>query len=418
MFGFHITGLLAFHYPGRLLDCGFCIQPDEIHEYKKGGMRSWLLFFYLILLNTGFSQEVRTSFVLYAPGLHDSSAVFIAGSAPQLGNWNPSRVKMEFAGTQLWKKEIVFPQAMTVQYKYTLGSWEREGTDSTGAPLQNFSFTLSNGKIASDTIRHWKTGGAPMARGRVTGMVKYHKALNGEGIKERDIIVWLPPGYDPISNKRYPVMYLQDGQNIFDPATSAFGTDWQVDETADSMIRKGAVDAMIIVGIYNTQERNVEYIPSDKGRLYREFIVKKLKPFIDSAYRTKPGRSHNFIGGSSAGGILAFMMVWEYPDFFSKAICMSPAFRLPGNPASGWNYVSTVKADAKRKKVFFYIDNGGPGLEQQLQPGVDEMLKALYDKGYKKGRDFIYVSDPTALHNEQAWAKRFPQALRLVAGRQ
>jgi predicted alpha/beta superfamily hydrolase len=201
---------------------------------------------------------------------------------------------------------------------------------------------------------------------------------------------------------------MQDGQNVFDPATSAFGTDWQLDETADSMIRKRAVDPMIIVGIYNTVERNKEYIPSDKGRLYREFLVKRLKPFIDSAYKTKPGRKHSIIGGSSAGGILAFMMVWEFPDVFSKAICMSPAFRLPGNNASGWNYVSIVKQDIKRKKIFFYIDNGGIGLEQQLQPGVDEMLKALTDKGYKSGKDFIYVSDPSALHNEKSWAKRFP----------
>jgi predicted alpha/beta superfamily hydrolase len=380
-------------------------------------MKNCLLLFFLILLNEGFTQELRANFVLYAPGLPDTSVVFIAGSAPQLGSWNPSRVKMEFVGNQLWKKEIVFTRAISVQYKYTLGSWDHEGTDSTGAPLPNFSVDLSNSNVASDTILYWKNRSASKVRGQITGMVKYHKDMKGEGIKERDIIVWLPPGYDSISKKRYPVVYLQDGQNIFDPVTSAFGIDWQVDETADSMIRKGVVEPMIIVGIYNTYDRNVEYIPSDKGRLYREFIIKKLKPFMDSAYKTKPGRSHSFIGGSSAGGILAFMMVWEYPDIFSKAICMSPAFRLPGNPASGWNYVSIVKNDTKRRKVFFYVDNGGIGLEKQLQPGIDEMLKVLSDKGYRAGRDFMYVSDPNSPHNEQAWAKRFPYALKLVAGR-
>jgi predicted alpha/beta superfamily hydrolase len=108
------------------------------------------------------------------------------------------------------------------------------------------------------------------------------------------------------------------------------------------------------------------------------------------------------------------MMVWEYPELFSRAICMSPAFRLPGNSKTGWNYVTTVKEDRKRKKVFFYIDNGGIGLEQQLQPGVDEMVKALNDKGYKPRRDYIYVTAPKAGHNEEAWAKRFPKALKLV----
>jgi hypothetical protein len=162
-------------------------------------MRNFLLFFFLVLLRSGFSQEVRTSFLLYAPGLPDSSSVFITGSATQLGNWNPSRVKMEFAGNQVWKKEIVFPQPISVQYKYTLGSWDREGTDSQGAPLQNFSATLFNGKLTSDTILNWKTGAA-VIRGQVTGTVRYHEAIKGEGIRDRNIIVWLPPGYDSSSN--------------------------------------------------------------------------------------------------------------------------------------------------------------------------------------------------------------------------
>jgi predicted alpha/beta superfamily hydrolase len=325
---------------------------------------------------------------------------------------------MEYAGDQIWKKEIAIEKAIFVEYKYTLGSWDREGTNAKGSPLPNFSVNLVNGRTFTDTVRHWKSGNVRMINGQVTGTVKYHKALKGEGILERDIIVWLPPGYDSSSKERYPVIYMQDGQNLFDPLTSAFGTDWQIDETADSMIRKGSVYPMIVVGIYNTVERSIEYIPSGKGRLYREFLATTLKPFIDSAYKTKPGRKYNFVGGSSAGGILAFMMVWEYPDVFSKAICMSPAFRLPGNSVSGWNYVSTVKDGTKRKKVYFYIDNGGIGLEQQLQPGIDEMLKTLTNKGYRAGRDLIYVSDPTAKHNEEAWALRFPYALKLVADRQ
>jgi predicted alpha/beta superfamily hydrolase len=172
-----------------------------------------------------------------------------------------------------------------------------------------------------------------MVNGQVTGTVKYHRALKGEGILERDIIVWLPPGYDSSSKKRYPVIYMQDGQNLFDPMTSAFGTYWQI-------------------------------------------------------------------------------------DVFSKAICMSPAFSLPGDPVLGWNYVSTVKHETKRKKVYFFIDNGGIRLEQRLQLGIDEMLKALTNKGYRAGRDLIYVSDSNSKHNEEAWARRFPYALKLVAGRQ
>lgn len=375
------------------------------------------LIFFLISFSAVFSQEIRTRFSLYAPGLADSSSVYIAGSLPQLGNWNPSRVKMDAFGNGVWQKDILVAQSILVEYKYTLGSWDREAATENGSPLANFSVTLTNSKTIIDTVRFWKNGDVKTIHGQITGMVKYHRAIQGVGIKERDVVVWLPPGYDQTSSKRYPVLYMQDGQNMFDPVTSAFGTDWQIDEAADSMIRIGAVAPLIVVGIYNTIDRNAEYIPTEKGRLYREFIAKKLKPFIDSAYRTKPGRRHNMIGGSSAGGILAFMMVWEYPNLFSRAICMSPAFRLPGNAKTGWNYVSTVKEDKKRKKVFFYIDNGGKELEQQLQPGVDEMLKALNNKGYKPGRDYIYISAPGASHNETAWAQRFPKALKLVLGK-
>ncbi|HLO79382.1 MAG TPA: alpha/beta hydrolase-fold protein [Chitinophagaceae bacterium] len=374
----------------------------------------WSLYFFLILSANVFGQELKTRFTLYAPDLPDTSSVYIAGSVPQLGNWNPSRIKMNPQGKQIWVKEIVLSQPISVEYKYTLGSWDREAANEKGLPLKNFSVTVTDGKVVYDTVSYWKDGAARKINGQVTGTVKYHRAMKGEGIKDRDVVVWLPPGYDSSSQKRYSVLYMQDGQNLFDPITSAFGTDWQIDETADSMIRRKAVEPLIIVGIYNTADRSTEYIPSEKGRIYREFIAGHLKSFIDSAYKTKPGRKDSFIGGSSAGGILAFMMVWEYPDKFSRAICMSPAFRLPGNSKTGWNYVTTVKNDPKRKKVFFYIDNGGLGLEQQLQPGVDEMLKALNSKGYKPGRDYIFIAAPDAGHNEEAWSKRFPQALKLV----
>jgi predicted alpha/beta superfamily hydrolase len=111
------------------------------------------------------------------------------------------------------------------------------------------------------------------------------------------------------------------------------------------------------------------------------------------------------------------MLVWEHPDVFSKAICMSPAFRNPSAP-EGWNYVRVVQeSNGKKKNVFFYMDNGGVGLESQLQPGIDEMLSALKSKGYENGKDFVFIRDPAAKHFEADWARRFPNALMLVLKR-
>lgn len=111
------------------------------------------------------------------------------------------------------------------------------------------------------------------------------------------------------------------------------------------------------------------------------------------------------------GGIISFMIVWTYPNIFSKAICMSPAFRNPDGYDYKFDFVKVVNETKKRKDVRFYIDNGGIGLESELQPGIDEMLQALKTKKYKEGKDYMFVQDESASHNEAAWAKRFPEAI-------
>ncbi|MBA4323399.1 MAG: histidine kinase, partial [Odoribacter sp.] len=240
--------------------------------------------------------------------------------------------------------------------------------------------------------------------------VKYHYQMAGKGIPSRDIIVWLPPDYGKTRNKKYPVLYMQDGQNIFDPVTSSFGVDWQIDETCDSLIRNKISDPLIVVGINSTKERMAEYTPGPEGNAYMDFVVKVLKPFIDSNYHTIPGRSSTFAGGSSAGGTISFMLAWNYPSVFSKAICMSPAFKIRN--------IDVVKEvsdySGKNKKIVLYIDNGGKGLEERLQPGIDEMINVLENKGFAKDKDFFWILAPEAEHNEAAWAKRMPGALKLM----
>lgn len=261
------------------------------------------------------------------------------------------------------------------------------------------------------TILLCHTGAMAQTSQGVTGTVRYHRGVTGEGLKERDVVVWLPPGYEQ-GKQRYPVLYLQDGQNVFDPSTSAFGKEWRADETADSLVRADAIKPMIIVAIYNTPDRNKEYLPWEKNQAYKDFLVKKLKPFIDTEYRTRKDARYNYIGGASAGGILAFMMVWEYPEVFSKAMCMSPAFRNPDGFKEAFNIIPDVREGARRPRhVFFYIDNGGKDLDQLLQPGVDELIAALTVKAYRAGKDFVFIKDLQATHNEEAWAKRLPDAL-------
>jgi predicted alpha/beta superfamily hydrolase len=369
-----------------------------------------VLFFLIVLavsLTTNARQSNSVKFVITSPDLSDTSKVFIAGGASELGNWNPAKVAMRNEGNHAWSLTINLNKGTSVEYKFTLGSWNREAADANGQPFQNFLLNVKGDTTVRHSILFWKNGEAKkIPQGKITGLVKYHTHVQGVGLASRDIIVWLPPDYDRSSKQRYPVVYMQDGQNIVDPATSSFGVDWKIDETGDSLIRNKIVKGFIVVGIYNTADRTKEYTPGEVGTAYMKFVVEKVKPLIDAQYRTMPDRKNTIVGGSSAGGIISFMLAWEYPNVFSKAICMSPAFKI-----EDIDYVKTVIESKQKRNVFFYIDNGGVGLETRLQPGVDAMIDALKQKGYKGGKDYFYVVDATAKHNESDWAKRFPVAI-------
>jgi predicted alpha/beta superfamily hydrolase len=368
-----------------------------------------ILFAGLVFQLNAQENRCKVAFSLISPDLPDTSSVYICGSQEELGLWNPSKMKMDYKGNHTWTKEIRITKSLTIEYKYTLGSWDRQGSDANGNPLQNFVLTVLGDTLVNDNVLFWMKGNSrKKITSYVTGKVNYHRQVKGKNILARDIVVWLPPGYNDSTSQRYPVLYMQDGQNIFDPATSAFGADWQIDETCDSLIRAKIIPPMIIVGIYNTPDRAKDYTPGVGGSAYMDFVVKKLKPFVDSVYRTRPTRKYTFVGGSSAGGLISFMLAWEYPQIFSKAICMSPAFKI-----MNIDYVKTVAAYKGEKKTCkFYIDNGGIGIETQLQPGIDAMLKALEGKGFKNGKDLLWIHYPEAGHSEPDWAKRFPSAIK------
>lgn len=247
----------------------------------------------------------------------------------------------------------------------------------------------------------------------IVGTVRHHRAFHGRGLADRDLIVWLPPGYGASPLESYPVLYMQDGQNIIDPATSTFGVPWGVDKSVDRMIRGGTLPPLIIVGIYNTRNREDEYMPGPLAETYMDFMVGTLKPFIDSTYKTKPGRRDTMVAGASSGGTIAFMLVWEHPDVFSRAMCMSPAFKI-----DKWDYVSTVLGTRHPPRdILLYLDVGSVELEMRLEPGVEAMRGALEKRGYRAGADFVVMHDPGAKHQEAAWGKRFPGALQFLMGR-
>ena len=347
--------------------------------------------------------------ILVYSSLPQNQKVFISGSTPELGNWNPDKIALNKINDSTWSKTFNFNAGEIIEFKFTTGSWESEALDETGKIFSNNIIKVSNDTILIFNIEHWGKRQSNVY-GQITGNVQYHRNFKGRNVLPRDIIVWLPPGYDSTENKYYPVLYMNDGQNLFDPSTSTFGIDWQIDETADSLIRMKRIQEIIIVGVYNTINRGNEYNNTELGRAYNQFLIEELKPYIDATYNTLPDYKNTAIGGSSSGGLISFILAWENSDVFSKSACLSPTFKI-----SKIDYVAPV-ADyvgaKKNLKVFVY--NGGIGIEERLQPGIDEMILVLKEKGFVENKDLLYIKDPEAEHGESAWARRAGEFLEFL----
>jgi predicted alpha/beta superfamily hydrolase len=221
----------------------------------------------------------------------------------------------------------------------------------------------------------------------------------------RTLMVYLPPSYGENRVKRYPVLYMHDGQNLFDASTSAFGTEWQVDENIDTLVAAGRMDEVIVIGVYNTANRIWEYTPCcDPGfggggaDTYERFLIDSVKPFIDHSFRTLPGKDTTAIMGSSLGGLVSFYIARRNPAVFGKAGCMSSSF--------WWNsqaLTAAVEQSTDHLPVAIYLD---AGTENDGLPETTRMDRALLADGYAQGRDLDFVTAQGGSHNEASWAAR------------
>jgi enterochelin esterase-like enzyme len=370
-------------------------------------MKKYILLYILfspIIINA--QQNCNIKFVLISKNLPDSIKIFITGNERQLGNWNPGEVEMTKIKDSMWETTISFPLNKKIEFKFTQGAWEEEALNNDKTVPSNESFVIKKDTTVIVNVKYW--GSRPKYRftGKITGDVEYISNLNSEGLKPHYVIIWLPPGYKLETGVRYPVLYMQDGQNIIDPQTSSFGVDWGIDETADSLIKAGAIKKIIIVGIYNNINRSSEYAPTDTGEAYMEFVAKTLKPLIDEKYRTLPDADNIGVGGSSLGGLISFMLGWNYPEVFS------PAFDI-----DKYSFITPVKNyKGPKKQLKIFIDIGTIGLDDSLMKGVDEMVNLLREKGYQAGKDLMFNKDENASHSETYWSRQVWRFLEFMFG--
>ena len=251
--------------------------------------------------------------------------------------------------------------------------------------------------------------------------VKLHENFGAAHLAApRRVLVYLPPGYGDHPERRYPVLYMHDGQNLINPEDAFGGIVWGVDETANKLILAGEIEPLIIVGIYNAGARRVdEYTPvrSDTGRMrghggradhYGRMIIEELKPFIDARYLTKPEREYTGLGGSSLGGLVSLYLGFKRPDVFSRLAVLSPAVWWANN-----QIIREAAKIGERLPLRIWLDIGkreGSRIKHQVR-ALKEILLA---NGWQRDLDFAYYEIPEARHEEAAWAARFGEVLKFL----
>jgi predicted alpha/beta superfamily hydrolase len=274
-----------------------------------------------------------------------------------------------------------------------------------------------------------ETAGMPVIhRGEgATGDLRIHEFRSRVFRNTRFLRVWLPPGYDDPANqgRRYPVFYLNDGQNLFEPSTAFAGVDWQADEAADRLIREGAIPPLIVVGIDNTgKDRIREYMPHRslhpmmlrvQGARYPEFLTKEVMRFIGRNYRAASGPENTGLGGSSLGGLIALYTAIVRPGLIGRLLLESPSLW-----ASNRQTVRESRATKRwPERVFLATGTAEAGRKDRDRSVVDdvrELAGVLRRAGLNEKRLWLVI-DEGASHNESAWARRFPEALAFLFGK-
>lgn len=259
----------------------------------------------------------------------------------------------------------------------------------------------------------------------ITGHLRIHRGFQSVWLdRARDLWVYLPPDYaKPGNTQAYPVLYMHDGNNLFDAATAFGGREWQADETAERLIQGGELRPVIIVGVSNSPDRMDEYtyttatlggqLMGGAGALYARFLVDEVKPFIDLAYRTLPDVENTGVAGSSLGGLISLYLAVHHPDTFSRIGIVSPSIH--------WARESALHTARRiRPGLRIWMDMGWHEDDHGRPPTEIRQLRALRTildrKGYEAGTNLAYFEDPRGVHSEADWARRLPKILTWLFG--
>ena len=372
-------------------------------------MRKYLLLF--VLSSTFIFSQVTLKITSIPTNTPTASTIYVAGS---FNGWNPSSTPMVSDGNGNFVYTV--PEGSGIaEYKFTRGSWNTVEGNATGNYLPNCTFTFSGtAQTLNLTIQSWEDLGAGNPSTAASNVhIMSNSFFMPQLNRNRKIWIYLPPDYQT-STKTYPVIYMQDGQNLFDNATS-FSGEWQIDETLNNLFSQGDYGA-IVVGIENGGSNRInEYTPwnnpqygGGEGDQYMQFIAETLKPYVDSNYRTKSGAEYNSLIGSSLGALISNYGAVKYSGVFSKIGSFSPAYWIVRDQFN--NYIQSSTADLSNMRIYFVA---GSNESSTMASDIETVKNNLQAKGLKSTNTLVKL-DSYGQHNENYWKGEFAAAYKWI----
>ncbi len=369
-----------------------------------------LLFLLIVSLNNLNAQFSVRFEIAYLPSVAISSdeKIYLAGT---FNGWNPEFEACSFKKNEQgdFILELQLPPG-TYEYKLTRGSWEKTECKANGMGLSNRVSVISSDTSIALTVEAWQDqfiSSPPASTASSQVCILDTAFLIPQLKRERRVWIYLPYDYCDGSNKQYPVLYIHDGQNVFDNRTS-FSGEWGVDELLDST----RLDLIVVAVDNGGNKRLNEYNPYDheqygkgEGDAYVDFIVKTLKPFIDQHFRTVKGKRKSYIAGSSMGGLISMYAVLKYPKVFGGAGIFSPAFWI------GPDIINSIrkKGGKVKSRIYFYAG------KQENESMVPDMLKAFEAMSAVSKSKLRASIKNDGKHNEASWRNEMPEFFKWIA---
>lgn len=393
--------------------------------------RAWLLAFVGVLaLGTPAAAQLTIRLPVLPQNTPAGARVHVAGT---FNGWNPADAAAVLARQPDGTYALTLPDKVrgAVAFKFALGSWDRVETAAGGADVPNRAVVvppagaLTYSAEGAAAVGGWRAGDPVPRRSTASAGVRVlsDSFSMPELGRTRRVWVYLPPGYAE-SRARYPVLYLHDGQNVFDAATS-FSGEWGVDETLDSLAARGDPGAIVVAVDNGGARRMDEYDPwrspdpklgGGEGDAYVRFLTRTLKPYVDAQYRTRPGPAHTAVVGSSMGGLISLYAALRYPTVFGRAGVFSCACWVARPAVYDFARRSRPGRGGTPTPHFYFVAGGRETADGQQARDQAKMVRALRGAGWVEGRTLTARVAPDGQHAEWFWRREFPAAYAWLVG--